>query len=151
MWMGEKSHYLLSDYLYLMKKFGAERAVSPELRDAKVEELKQQMKAEMEAEFQESKERDYQEYENFFGKFGLSEHFYGEEVDAELEPAIEKVCGNLERFITSKWHDKVQDYFESAKFVYVERPRMPSFEAMKMDVSKLPGLGAISVFASPDF
>ena len=148
--MGEKSHYLLSDYLHLVKEAvenAAEDGVAPE----KVEELKQQMKAEMEAEFQLSKERDYQDCENFFGKFGLSEHFYGEDIDAELPVVIDKVCGNLDRFIASKWNDKVQDYFQTAKFVYVERPRIPNFEAMRMDVSKLPGLGQVSVFASPDF
>jgi hypothetical protein len=45
---------------------------------------------------------------------------------------------NLLNFIESKRNDKVQDYFQTAKFVYVERPRVPNFEAMKVDVSKLP-------------
>jgi hypothetical protein len=116
-----------------------------------VEELKQKMKAEMEREFQQSKERDYQDYENFFGKFGLSEHYYAEDVDAELQPSIEKVCGNLERFMASNWDSKVQDYFQRAKFVYVERPRVPNFEAMRVEVAKIPGLEHVSVLASPDF
>jgi hypothetical protein len=117
----------------------------------KIGEIKQQMKTEMETEFQLSKERNYQESEDFYRKFGLSEHFYGENIDAELSPAIEKVLKNLDNFIESRWNDKVQDYFQKAKFVYVESPRVPNFEAMKVDVSKLPGLEHISVLASPDF
>jgi hypothetical protein len=128
--VGEKSHYLLSDYLHLLKKGEA----TPE----KIQEIKDQLKAEMEADFTFSKERDYKDQTDFFGKFGLSEHFYGENVDALLQPSIEKVRGNLDRFIESKWNDKVQDYFTSARFVYVERPRVPNFEAMKVDISRLP-------------
>ena len=71
------------------------------------------MRREMKADFDYSKERDYEDREDFFGKFGLSEHFYGEDADSLLEPAIEKVCGNLDRFIASPWNEKVQDYYPS--------------------------------------
>jgi hypothetical protein len=43
----------------------------------------------------------------------------------------------LDRFIASPWNEKVQDYFNTAKFVYVEHPRTPDFESMKVDVSKI--------------
>ena len=95
------------------------------------------MRREMKADFDYSKERDYEDREDFFGKFGLSEHFYGEDADSLLEPAIEKVCGNLDRFIASPWNEKVQDYFKAAKFVYVEHPRTPDFESMKVDVNRI--------------
>ncbi|MDR2190608.1 MAG: hypothetical protein LBP53_05485 [Candidatus Peribacteria bacterium] len=104
----------------------------------------------METEFMFSKTRDYQDYEHSFGKFGLSEHFYGEDYQA-LPVAIEKVWGNLDHFIASKWEEKVQEYFVSAPIVYVERPRVPNFEAMKVAISRLPGLEDVSVLASPDF
>jgi len=109
------------------------------------------MKLEMEDEFAFSKERDYTDRVDFFGKFGLSEHFYGEDIDHELQPAIEKVLNNLNRFMESPWHEKVKDYFQRAKSVYIEHPRIPDFEAMKVDISRLPGLNQISVLASPDF
>jgi hypothetical protein len=132
--IGEKSHYLLSDYLHLLQQ-----STTTEIAlDEKVQEIKQQLKAEMEAEFAFSKARNYQDYQDFFGKFGLSEHFYGEDKDNALQPAIEKVRANLDRFIASKWNDKVLDYFTSAKFVYIEHPRVPDFEAMKVDISQLP-------------
>jgi len=136
--VGEKSHYLLSDYLHLLQKFQQEWASNPTFRDEQVQEIKDNIKSEMESEFAFSKERDYQDYEDFFGKFGLSEHFYGEDVDDQLQPAIEKVRGHLDRFMESKRNDKVQDYFTTAKFVYAERPRVPNFDAMKVDISKLP-------------
>ena len=104
----------------------------------------------MKADFEFSKERDYTDREDFFWKFGLSEHFYGENVDDQFEPAIEKVCANLDRFIASPWHQKVQDYFNSAKFVYIEHPRTPDFDSMKVDVSKI-WLKDVSVMAGPDF
>lgn len=68
-----------------------------------------------------------------------------------MPSAIEKVCANLDRFIASNWHSKVQDYFETAKSVYVESPRIPDFEAMKVQVSKIPALRNVSVMAAPDF
>ena len=39
----------------------------------------------MKADFDYSKERDYEDREDFFGKFGLSEHFYGEDADGLLD------------------------------------------------------------------
>lgn len=139
----EKSHFLLSDYLHALKKW--------EATEEKIEELKDNMRDEMIADFNYSKERDYSDRDDFFGKFWLSEHFYQEDADSLLEPAIEKVCGNLDRFIASPWNQKVQDYFNSAKFVYVEHPRNPDFESMKVEIWKLPNLKDVSVLASPDF
>jgi hypothetical protein len=89
--VGEKSHYLLSDYLHLLKRFQSEWVANAAFRDEQVQDIKNKMKAEMESEFSFSQERDYQKYEDFFGKFGLSEHFYGQNVDDQLQPAIEKV------------------------------------------------------------
>jgi hypothetical protein len=66
--VGEKSHFLLSDYLHVLKK--------GEITEEKIEELKDNMRREMKADFDYSKERDYEDREDFFGKFGLSEHFY---------------------------------------------------------------------------
>ncbi len=143
MWIWEKSHFLLSDYLHALKKW--------EATDEKIAELKDNMRAEMRADFDYSRERDYSDHEDFFGKFWLAEHFYWEWWDELLEPAIEKVCGNLDRFIESSWNQKVQDYFDSAKFVYVEHPRTPDFESMKVNIRKLPWLKDVSVLAWPDF
>ena len=137
MWIGEKSHYLLSDYLHLLKRFQDERIANPAFRDEQVQGIKDKMRSEMEAEFAFSQERDYQDYSDFFGKFGLSEHFYEQDASGQLSLATEKVLENLDRFIESSRHDKVQDYFKSARFVYVESPRVPNFEAMTVDVSKL--------------
>ena len=59
--VGEKSHFLLSDYLHALKK--------GEINDEKIQELKDNMSAEMRADFDYSKERDYSDREDFFGKF----------------------------------------------------------------------------------
>ena len=142
MWVWEKSHFLLSDYLHALKKW--------EISEEKITELKDNMRAEMIADFKYSKERDYSDREDFFGKFWLAEHFYGEDADDSLEEAIQKVCWNLDRFIDSPWNQKLQDYFSTAKFVYVEHPRTPDYESMKVNVSKINGLRDVSVLAWPD-
>ena len=142
MWEWEKSHFLLSDYLHELKKWNID--------EEKIEELKNNMRAEMKADFDYSRERDYNDREDFFWKFWLYEHFYWEDSDELLQQATEKVCNNLDRFIASPWNQKVQDYFNSAKYVYVEHPRTPDFESMKVDVSKI-GIRDVSVLAWPDF
>ncbi len=105
----------------------------------------------MEDEFADSAERDFKNEEDFFGKFGLSEHFYRTMTDEMLPEAIQKVLDNLDRFIESSRNEKIIDYFRTAKFVYVERPRKSDFEAMKVDVSSIPGLQDVVVMAAPDF
>lgn len=141
--VGEKSHFLLSDYLHLLKKW--------EVTEEMISQLKDNMRSEMLADFNYSKERDYSEREDFFWKFWLLEHFNGENVDDKLEEATERVCNNLDHFSESSWNQKVQDYFNTARFVYVEHPRTPDFEAMKMNVRRIPWMDDVSVLAWPDF
>jgi hypothetical protein len=38
-----------------------------------------------------------------------------------------------------------------ANVIYIEYPRVPNFEAMKVNVSNIPGLEQVLVLASPDF
>lgn len=51
----------------------------------------------MRSEFEISKNRDYTSYDKDH-KFGLSEHYYGEDVDQKFEDAIQKVLHNLDVF-----------------------------------------------------
>lgn len=148
--MGEKTHHLLSDYLKLLKK--------GEITDEKTQELKQSIAAEMGEEYELSKKRDYSAGYDREQKFGLSEHFYGENpakdgagVDDAFELAIKKVRGNLDAFIASDRHEKVQYYFKNAKMVFVESPRQKDFESMKLNLRNIDGLQNINVMASPDF
>lgn len=143
MWTGEKTHHLLSDYLKLLKK--------GEITDERVQQLKQEIAAEMWEEFELSKARDYSAGYDRDQKFGLSEHFYGEDIDDKLELAIKKVRGNLDAFIASDRHQKVQYYFQNAKLVFVESPRTKDFESMKLNLGSIPELKNINVMASPDF
>jgi hypothetical protein len=101
----------------------------------------------METTFAESKVNDY----NDFVDFWLSEHFYNEIEDDALEPVIQKVISNLESFIASDYHQKIQQRFRKWHHIYIEDPRRPNFEMMKVDVSSIPWLENISILASPDF
>lgn len=106
--------------------------------------------AEMRSEFEISKTRDYTAYDRD-RKFGLSEHYYGENIDDKLEETIQKVMNNLDVFVTSDRNEKVQHYFSTAKTVYVERPREKDFESMKLILSSIPELKNLNVMAAPDF
>jgi hypothetical protein len=140
---GEKTHHLLSDYLKALRR--------GEITDEKIQELKDAISDEMTKEFDISKNRDYSLGYNKDLKFGLSEHFYGEDIEDKLEKSIQKVTGNLDAFIDSDRNQKVQHYFKTAKTVFVESPRQKDFESMKLRMHKIPELKNINVMASPDF
>lgn len=152
MWMGEKSHFLLSDYLHLFQNFFNEWKVNPGLREEQINTLKEKMKSEMEEEFNYSKTLDFNDYDQFFErKIGLTEHYYGENVDDQLPVVVEKVLGNLDRFMNSDWNSKILSYFENGKEIFVETPRVAQFSGMKVNVDLIKGLENISVLAAPDF
>ena len=152
MWMGEKSHFLLSDYLHLFQNFFNEWKVNPGLREEQINTLKEKMKSEMEEEFNYSKTLDFNDYDQFFErKIGLTEHYYGENVDDQLPVVVEKVLGNLDRFMNSDWNSKILSYFENGKEIFVETPRVAQFSGMKVNVDLIKGLENVSVLAAPDF
>ena len=52
----------------------------------------------MRQQFELSKERNYQDF-SFAQEEGLSEHYYGQDIDDLLEPTIQRVWENLDAFI----------------------------------------------------
>ncbi|MBU0626411.1 PD-(D/E)XK nuclease family protein [Patescibacteria group bacterium] len=142
MWMGEKTHHILSDYLKLLQK--------GDIKDDTVQNLKDEMRETMTKEFEISKNKDYEIYDRD-NRFGLSEHYYGEDVDDRLDEVIDKVTNNLDAFIASEWNEKVQRYFEVAKSVFVESPKIPNYDNMKVNLRHVPELANVSILASPDF
>lgn len=143
MWMGEKTHHILSDYLRLLK--------TGKVEEDTVQKLKDEMVGIMKKEFQQSKDRDFSLGYNKDQKFGLSEHYYGENVDDKLDEIIDRVMKNFDAFLESERHDKVKRYFEVAKQVFVENPKVPDYENMKINVNKIPELMDVAILASPDF
>ncbi len=141
--VGEKTHWLLSDYI---RKLKIQQKLSPE----EIEELKQKIVTEMKTEYEISKNRDYTSYDRDH-TFWLSEHYYGENVDEQLEPVIQKVLNNLDVFIKSDWHERILSYMKRAKTVFVETPREKNFESMKVQLGSVPELKNIIVMAAPDF
>ncbi len=140
--IGEKTHHLLSDYLRALKKWPQDEEAIQKLKDRVMDEMKK--------EFEASKTRDYTSYDRD-NKFGLSEHYYGENVDDKFEEAMKKVLHNLDVFIESERNEKVQHYFKTAKSVYVENPREKDFEWMKLNLYSIPELKSVNVMAAPDF
>lgn len=140
--VGEKTHHLLSDYLNALKYGKTEPGDIQPFKDRIIEEMRN--------EFEASKHRDYSTYDRD-NKFGLSEHYYGENVDDKLEEVIQKVLHNLDVFVQSDWHDKVQHYFKTAKMTYVEKPRQKDFENMKVNLRSILELKDLNVMAAPDF
>jgi len=100
--------------------------------------------------FSESQLRDYTKFDPNL-RFGLTEHFYGEQIDHLLEPTIKKVCDNLDALIQSEWKERIVWYFKSGLKVYIENPTAPNFDAMKVDLGQIVELSNISLLAAPDF
>ena len=141
--IGEKTHFILSDYLKLLKNGIAD--------DENIAKLKDKMTQEMKDEFQMSKERNYEDGYNKDNKFWLSEHYYGLDVDSRLDESIDKVINNLDVFKESDRNEKILSYFKKAKTVYIESPREKDFENMKIKLYNIPELKDIVIMAAPDF
>lgn len=142
MWMGEMTHRIISMYLFQLKKHILDNWPIPDK-----EWITNTIRKNMETTFAQSKANDYSDFVDFW----LSEHFYQEIDDNALEPVIQKVLHNLESFITSDYHKKIEQRFRKGHHIYIEDPRRPNFEMMKVDVSHIPWLENISILASPDF
>lgn len=140
MWMGEKTHYLISDYLNAVQSWNP----------VDVDTIKLHIAQEMREEFQFSKNKDFSELK-FDDFWWLSEHFYWENVDDRLEEVIEKVLNNLDQFILSEWWKKVIDFIKKKYLVYIEHPRFPDFDAMRIDLEWIATLSNVNIMASPDF
>lgn len=142
MWMGEMTHKILSIYLFELKKHILNEWPNPD-KDWIIASITK----DMEGTFATSKSNDY----NDFVEFWLSEHFYQEIDDIALTPVIQKVIANLEVFIASDYHKRIEQWFRKGHHIYIEDPRRPNFEMMKVDVHHIPWLENISILASPDF
>ena len=88
--MGEKTHFLISDYLHQLKTGPLAAETLMQLKGNIAQEMRQQ--------FELSKERNYQDF-SFAQEEGLSEHYYGQDIDDLLEPTIQRVWENLDAFI----------------------------------------------------
>lgn len=142
MWMGEKTHLLISDYLKLLQ--------AGEATAENIQKIKEGIAEEMRYEFELSKEKDYETL-NFESWGGLSEHFYHENVDERLDPTIQRVFANLDALISSPWIERIQEWMRNSNAIYIENPKNPDFEAMKVEIDKIQDLKDISIMASPDF
>lgn len=141
MWMWEKTHYLISDYLRFLQK--------NEASWENIKKIKANIASEMEEEFYASKSKDFSKLD-FNDQWGLSEHFYGEDIDEELPKTIERVHQNLDALINSDRIKKLWSHLEQES-IYIEDPRHPNFESMKVETKNIPALKDINIMASPDF
>lgn len=140
--MWEMTHKILSLYLFELKKHILDNGPIPNK-----EAIIALVSKGMEETFAISKANDYTD----FVEFWLSEHFYKEIDDSALAPVIQKIVTNLETFIASDYHKRIEQRFRKGHHIYIEDPRRPNFEMMKVDVRHIPWLENISILASPDF
>ena len=142
MWIGEKTHFLISDYLNLLK--------NKEDTEENINKIKEGLAEEMRYDFDNSKNKNYDE-PVFWERGGLCEHYYWEDIDDKLEETIQKVWENLDKFIQSPWIAKIREYIDLKYPIYIENPKNPDFESMRVDTRWIPELKDISIMASPDF
>lgn len=136
------THRIISMYLFELKKHILDNWPTPDK-----EYIINTITKVMQDTFDESKANNYESFVNF----GLSEHFYKEIDDNALEQVIKRVINNLESFINSSYHEKVQQRFSKWHHIYIEDPHHPNFEMMKVNIDQVPWLENISILASPDF
>lgn len=144
MWLGEKIHGLLSDYLHELKNTWSPRKIDPEW----LESLLADFSDELDWEFHKSKNKQYEQYDKN-DKFGLSEHFYKEDIDEAYKKAKDSIIKSFYAFLESDLHLKIVSQFEEAQTIFVES-KQPDFEQMKMSIDSIPELKGIQLRAQPD-
>lgn len=144
MWLGEKIHGLMSDYLNeLDKKWSPDKVDSDWL-----EHLLADFSEEIDAEYAKSKKKHYEQYDKN-NKFGLQEHFYKEDIDEGYKKAKGAIKDAFYGFLESELHTKIASQFQEAQTVFVESKK-PDFEQMKMTIDRIPELKGIQLWAQPD-
>lgn len=141
MWAWEMIHYLLSDYLHHLQ----DQTITPD----KTVELKQNVIKYMDKMYKISKNKNYSQYDKD-NQFWLSEHFYQMDIDAEFQKTKDKIMKKFNDFLQSDLHDQVRQHILSDNKVFIE-PKKSDFEAMKIQITDIPELRGIIIFAQPDF
>lgn len=141
--MWEKTHYLISDYLHLLQ--------DKEDTEENIQRIKEWIAEEMHDDIELSKKKDFS-IPVFWEWGGLSEHYYNEDLnDENVEDVIKKVRENLDRLVESQRIVKIKEYIKLNYPLYIENPKNPNFEAMRVDTRTIPELRDISIMATPDF
>lgn len=139
MWVWEKTHNLISDYLNnIVKKESFNK-----------EKIIKNLFIIMDKEFNLSKTRDYSSYDKY-NKFWLSEHYYQIDIDKKYKDVKIKLENQFDNFLNSSLHDQIIWYLHSPNQRYIE-PKEPDFEKMKVLVNNIPELLWITLWANPDF
>ncbi len=139
MWIWEKTHNLISDYLNLVA----------ENNELDKEKLLSDTISTMDQEYEFSKTREYQDYDKD-NKFWLSEHYYNKNIDKEYQQATEKLKKQFYNFVNSKVHEEIISYMKSPNKRYIES-KEPDFEKMKVTIDNISELQWVTIWAKPDF
>ena len=142
MWIGESLHDLMSDYLHLLKN----RQNTPE----NIEKAKVSLFSKMDRDFQISKARDYTKY-NSNVKFGLTEHYYKENIDSSYQEWKKMISDNFDQFCKSELHSEIVQYFQDPENIIFIEPKEKDFESMKIQLDDNPDLMWVNLYAQPDF
>lgn len=142
MWLGECLHDLMSDYLHLIK----EKNDSVE----NIESIKQSLISKMDKDFWVSKARDYGKY-NSDVKFGLTEHYYKENIDWLYSQWKKAMIESFDKFCECELNTEIKQYFQNPENIIFIEPKQKNFESMKIEIDNIPDLMWINVYAQPDF
>lgn len=140
--LGSKLHKLMSHYLHALK----DDLTWPS--EAIKKRLEQQFLKEVDEEYALSKNKDYSAYDKN-NKFGLSEHFYGEDIDSLFEEKKQRVLENFRIFCESDFFANLRSEFSQASKIFVEDAK-PDFDKMIMTIDRIPELKGIQLWAQPD-
>jgi len=138
----EKIHDLMSDYLNLVKDWNDSLE--------KINEIKQNLIEQMDQEYKISKDREYLNYD-YNIKFGLTEHYYGNNIDELYQTGKNKLLESFDEFINSDLNNKIKKLFADKNNTFFIEPKEKDFDSMKIQIDNIPELMWIDVYAQPDF
>ena len=142
MWMGECLHDLISDYLHLVKN---NQDTLENIGKARV-----LLTTKMDRDFQISRARDYTKY-NANVKFGLTEHYYKENIDEMYEQWKKSILESFDKFCESELNREILSYIHDPENIIFIEPKEKNFESMKIQIDSNPDLMWINIYAQPDF
>lgn len=139
---GWKIHQRLSRYLTKVYEW--------KIQPWDITELNDQLESELDADFQNSKTKDFSTYDRN-NKFWLVEHYYKQNIDLEYQTKKERAIDILTEFTKSDLHTKIINHIKSENKLFIEEDQ-PNFQKMifKVVIDTLSN-DPLTIMAQPDF
>jgi hypothetical protein len=93
----------------------------------------------MDQEYKISKDREYLNYD-YNIKFGLTEHYYGSNIDELYQTGKKKLLESFDQFIHSDLNHQIKKLFADKNNTFFIEPKEKDFDSMKIQIDNIPEL-----------